>query len=1075
MDRKSLRASILKRKSLNQTMLNESIGDITTATTNKDPKRVSFHSSNFVKPFAVDQEKCTIWDNTYEEAANSIDSTKSNENTGTSSIHISQSKTLQDVNVITEIKENEKENYAPIVHMSSNTSKIDMDMSLCTRETTTIGLDVPETNNHDSTIVDFTCRYENRPIQETNIPEMIENIVHEEIRYNSSNISTSIKANLETADMELTNVLSPEILSSHGIIERNQVLKASSQVNNKENEFYPVVENIQTLDITCAPSKNQNTTLAMDITCATNNKHNDMSAMDFTCAQSIKQKTNLTTMDFTCASVNQPNISLVVDSTCASANKHDITSDMDFTCAPANIENNLTSVMDLTCFTSEHMIIDKNKTKMGISKDSKLDIHVISTYEHQPNKKDVTEAASNLKNDSLEDNKMIGCNDEFNLKLTNEQIKYSKIEASSKSGNINQPFVESTNLGISKDSKLDIDVISEHPQEKQYSTRSKSKSQKITANTQTERKVTKNVKKDVEVPDFSKNEHIHEIEKKQYTTRSKTKISETISVDSEGKSIKVTKLETSYDISKLNADNKELTFAKTPNKLEQTYMNKKGLNLTDNKENASNLCLQSHTEEMFTPKALNPLQMENTPGTSFALIVNNIRPSQLETPIYTTNARKGRCPDLQKATEVCFTDNLHKEVTQTNLIYDHCTDNGIDDILKSNVECTLFDTTPLLDTSDPLEQLSEKDAMKNNFGLLQDSVNKYEIKSEKDGTDQKSFDNSKLEYTTVPNSTDLVLDKIREIVNGPQTVFDSTQKSGDVLNRPEKTYERALHLKENKMPETVLIDLKELEKLEKEYGESSSRISDGLLCSSTVDSNAADYVDFQSLDERLQEQAKRSIKYWQFVKCEDNNCYCFYTVYKAVPFKVNIDPNSGTVHEIETFINLIDNALPLYFYKARFMQEKLKKVNLFLSLGNKFDIFSLLDYVIMCMEEIEAFDKEYDELENDFGQEHKLTMNPDFSITIEILSEEFILWWVITVDLSVIHLGSITSAKAHHNESTEEPVNEEDIRKIAQENAGPLFIRNFINAINHYVKRVGRKRLAERKDHLRKKYNFLPF
>lgn len=77
--------------------------------------------------------------------------------------------------------------------------------------------------------------------------------------------------------------------------------------------------------------------------------------------------------------------------------------------------------------------------------------------------------------------------------------------------------------------------------------------------------------------------------------------------------------------------------------------------------------------------------------------------------------------------------------------------------------------------------------------------------------------------------------------------------------------------------------------------------------------------------------------------------------------------------------------------------------------------------------------------------------------------------------MSVIHLGSITSAKAHHNESTEEPVNEEDIRKIAQENAGPLFIRNFINAINHYVKRVGRKRLAERKDHLRKKYNFLPF
>ncbi|KAJ8978945.1 hypothetical protein NQ317_003006 [Molorchus minor] len=46
-------------------------------TLNRAARRVSFASSNLVKPFVADPEKNTIWDATYEEEVNHTDSTKS--------------------------------------------------------------------------------------------------------------------------------------------------------------------------------------------------------------------------------------------------------------------------------------------------------------------------------------------------------------------------------------------------------------------------------------------------------------------------------------------------------------------------------------------------------------------------------------------------------------------------------------------------------------------------------------------------------------------------------------------------------------------------------------------------------------------------------------------------------------------------------------------------------------------------------------------------------------------------------------------------------------------------------------
>ncbi|CAG9858424.1 unnamed protein product [Phyllotreta striolata] len=65
------KTSILKRKSLNCTIANETV---TEDVVNKDKaRRVSFSSKNYVKHFMVDDEKNTMWDSTYEETANQLD------------------------------------------------------------------------------------------------------------------------------------------------------------------------------------------------------------------------------------------------------------------------------------------------------------------------------------------------------------------------------------------------------------------------------------------------------------------------------------------------------------------------------------------------------------------------------------------------------------------------------------------------------------------------------------------------------------------------------------------------------------------------------------------------------------------------------------------------------------------------------------------------------------------------------------------------------------------------------------------------------------------------------------------
>ncbi|XP_056645437.1 uncharacterized protein LOC130450818 [Diorhabda sublineata] len=97
------RTSILK--------LNKCVSEFNDSTTDyREVRRVSFASSNFIKLFAADPEKNTIWDNTYEEVL--ADSTRSND-------HEILDMTLE----VTDFKECDKENYIMINPFSDSDFK----------------------------------------------------------------------------------------------------------------------------------------------------------------------------------------------------------------------------------------------------------------------------------------------------------------------------------------------------------------------------------------------------------------------------------------------------------------------------------------------------------------------------------------------------------------------------------------------------------------------------------------------------------------------------------------------------------------------------------------------------------------------------------------------------------------------------------------------------------------------------------------------------------------------------------------------------------------------------------------
>ncbi|KAJ8909686.1 hypothetical protein NQ315_013546, partial [Exocentrus adspersus] len=155
---------------------------------------------------------------------------------------------------------------------------------------------------------------------------------------------------------------------------------------------------------------------------------------------------------------------------------------------------------------------------------------------------------------------------------------------------------------------------------------------------------------------------------------------------------------------------------------------------------------------------------------------------------------------------------------------------------------------------------------------------------------------------------------------------------------------------------------------------------------------------------------------------------------------------------VETFKNLADFAKSICWYELKVLQQKLTQQNLLSVLGTKFDIFALLDYISMSVEEIINFHIEYNSLAKKYAESHHFRMNPDFSVTFEIINLKLIICWIITVKLSLANMFSVSNGDVTAVAKVGMRVNKEHIKTIVENTPkGPQFFRNFIEAVDAYV------------------------
>nr|XP_023017099.1 putative uncharacterized protein DDB_G0282133 isoform X1 [Leptinotarsa decemlineata] len=338
-----------------------------------------------------------------------------------------------------------------------------------------------------------------------------------------------------------------------------------------------------------------------------------------------------------------------------------------------------------------------------------------------------------------------------------------------------------------------------------------------------------------------------------------------------------------------------------------------------------------------------------------------------------------------------------------------------------------------------------------------------EMEPESEASLESTLDN--VDYQNYTMRSNHILSNIKKhLINiEPDPYFEeSASRCEKICNTFWKDWDQIKSfLEEYRMPTINIVNVEEYF-TEKE--DDSSRISEG-LSSDEFESqrrlSLPDLAPLKSLQERVTEAAERSGKYWQFVKSE-NDYYYFSCLFRSIRFKVHVHPGLGLVYSIQTENKLEEMSSSFSHYVTKVLELKLKQEHLLSSLGTKFDLLTLLDYVCLCIDEIVSFHKEFDQLGSKYGSSHKLSMHPDNRVTFEILRFNFIIWWTISIDMSLTNLGCKERVTAKCN--LNEPVNEEDIKQIAEKCLnGMNFLRNFIEKVDEYVERIGKRILCRRK------------
>ncbi|KYB26645.1 hypothetical protein TcasGA2_TC009190 [Tribolium castaneum] len=198
-----------------------------------------------------------------------------------------------------------------------------------------------------------------------------------------------------------------------------------------------------------------------------------------------------------------------------------------------------------------------------------------------------------------------------------------------------------------------------------------------------------------------------------------------------------------------------------------------------------------------------------------------------------------------------------------------------------------------------------------------------------------------------------------------------------------------------------------------------------------------------TVEETVRKYEESSQKCWKLESIADD-FYHISTLFKWVVLSVRLDVVSGVVQSIEFSPKLDPDSKPIDQFISKYFIEKLKDDHLISALGRNYDILSLLDYVKMTVLEIRNFRLDYCSI-------NCMVFGPDFVAIYKIMEIELELLVDVRVDMNDVdnidydkHVTIINKIGG---------VNRQELLNFAKDcPKGLAFFKSFSECIGKYVK-----------------------
>ncbi|XP_031346664.1 uncharacterized protein LOC116178501 isoform X2 [Photinus pyralis] len=230
----------------------------------------------------------------------------------------------------------------------------------------------------------------------------------------------------------------------------------------------------------------------------------------------------------------------------------------------------------------------------------------------------------------------------------------------------------------------------------------------------------------------------------------------------------------------------------------------------------------------------------------------------------------------------------------------------------------------------------------------------------------------------------------------------------------------------------------------------SSIVAEDSLPLQTSSDFSENSIEILSYEEQIRRKCKRSKSYWTIKSLKGDFCQ-IHTLYKTIRLDVKFNTMNGIVSECALHDCILDTSDPIALLVHKHFKHRLIEKNIKSGVGEKYDILTLLDYVHINMEKMLDIFNEF----CSFSKKYNFKLDKQFMGTFNIVNLILNSSWRFYVDMSELDNISKDSIRIEGDGATNE-VHIREMKKLMNRvSCGLPFLKKFLSDALAYTSLCG--------------------